>query len=164
MTVLLGVKFIIKPVMGASKRNLERTNTQKIVLALVFGVFIGLICGIMGAGGGMMMLMVLVSVLGYDLKVAVGTSVFIMAFTALGIDLRCYFVNSQQELTGAVSHIAIGGFPDWKAFVLCVVFTLLGAQIASKFANKAPPKTLNRVTGVVLVVLGVVMLAFKYFG
>ena len=149
LTVLLGVKFIIKPVMGASKRNLERTNTQKIVLALVFGVFIGLICGIMGAGGGMMMLMVLVSVLGYDLKVAVGTSVFIMAFTAL---------------TGAVSHIAIGGFPDWKAFVLCVVFTLLGAQIASKFANKAPPKTLNRVTGVVLVVLGVVMLAFKYFG
>ena len=77
--------------------------------------------------------------LGYELKTAVGTSVFIMAFTAL---------------TGAVSHFAIGGAPDWTVFALCVVFTLLWARIAAVFANKAAPKTLNRATGVVLVVLG----------
>ena len=85
----------------------------------------------------------------YELKTAVGTSVFIMAFTAL---------------TGAVSHFAIGGAPDWTVFALCVVFTLLWARIAAVFANKAEPKTLNRATGVVLVVLGAVVLLFKLVG
>ena len=74
----------------------------------------------------MMMLLILTSVLGYELKTAVGTSVFIMTFTAL---------------TGAVSHFAIGGAPDWHVWVLCVVFTLLWARIAAVFANKADAKT-----------------------
>ena len=77
---------------------------------------------------------------------AVGTSVFIMAFTAL---------------TGAVSHFMIGGAPNWFVWALCVVFTLLWARIAAVFANKADPKTLNRATGIVLVVLGVVIMGFN---
>ena len=67
-------------------------------------------------------------------------------------------------LTGAVSLFAIGGGPDWTVFALCVVFTLLWARIAAVFANKAEPKTLNRATGVVLVVLGAVVLLFKLVG
>lgn len=39
-------------------------------------------------------------------------------------------------------------------------FTLLWARIAAVFANKADAKTLNRATGVVLVVLGVVVMGF----
>lgn len=92
------------------------------------------------------MLLILTGVLGYELKTAVGTSVFIMTFTAL---------------TGAASHFAIGGAPDWPVFVLCVVFTLLWARIAAVFANKAKPATLNRATGVVLVVLGLVIMGFN---
>ena len=64
-------------------------------------------------------------------------------------------------LTGAASHFAIGGAPDWPVFVLCVVFTLLWARIAAVFANKAKPATLNRATGVVLVVLGLVIMGFN---
>ncbi len=113
---------------------------------MICGVMIGFICGFIGAGGGMMMLLILTSVMGYELKTAVGTSVFIMTFTAL---------------TGAVSHFAIGGMPDMLVWVLCVVFTLLWARIAAVFANKARPKTLNRATGVVLVVLGIVIMGFQ---
>ena len=97
----------------------------------------------------MMMLLILTSVLGYELKTAVGTSVFIMTFTAL---------------TGAVSHFAIGGLPNIPVMVLCILFTLLWARIAAKFANKASPKTLNRATGVVLVILGAAILLFSMFG
>ena len=64
-------------------------------------------------------------------------------------------------LTGAVSHFAIGGAPDWIIFALCVVFTLIWARVAAVFANKAQPKTLNRATGVVLVVLGAVIMIFS---
>ena len=111
------------------------------------GILIGFICGFIGAGGGMMMLLILTSVLGYELKTAVGTSVFIMTFTAL---------------TGAVSHFAIGGAPDWHVWALCVVFTLLWARIAAVFANKADAKTLNRATGIILVILGVVVMGFNW--
>ena len=107
---------------------------------------IGFICGFIGAGGGMMMLLILTSTLGYELKTAVGTSVFIMSFTAL---------------TGAASHFMIGGMPDWPVFFLCVIFTLLWARIAAVFANKAKPATLNRATGVVLVILGIIVMGFQ---
>ena len=94
-----------------------------------------------------MMLLILTSVLGYELKTAVGTSVFIMAFTAF---------------TGAVSHFTIGGMPDIVTLVLCVIFTLLWARIAARFANKASAETLNRVTGIVLVILGGAMVLVNY--
>lgn len=94
----------------------------------------------------MMMLLILTSVLGYELKTAVGTSVFIMSFTAF---------------TGAISHFAIGGAPIWPVLILCVLFTLLWAQIAALFANKAEPKTLNRATGIVLVLLGITIFIFS---
>ena len=64
--------------------------------------------------------------------------------------------------TGAVSHFAIGGAPNWTVLLLCIVFTLVFAQLSAKIANKANTKTLNRVTGIVLVLLGVIILAVKY--
>ena len=143
MTFLLGIKFILKPVM-VTKEAMQNVSPQKrLVQSLVCGMMIGFICGFVGAGGGMMMLLILTSVLGYELKTAVGTSVFIMTFTAL---------------TGAVSHFSIGGAPDIPVLVLCVVFTFLWARIAAIFANKAEPKTLNRATGAVLVILGIVVM------
>ena len=64
--------------------------------------------------------------------------------------------------TGAVSHFAIGGMPDLWCLVFCVGSTLLWARIAARFANKASPATLNRATGVVLVVLGVAIMGVNY--
>lgn len=139
MTLMLGIKFIVKPVMEPKSRLEKATAKQKIIRSALCGSLVGFICGFIGAGGGMMMLFVLTAVLGYELKTAVGTSVFVMTFTAF---------------TGAVSHFAIGGAPDLWTLIFCVFSTLIWARIAAVFANKATPKTLNRVTGAVLVILG----------
>ncbi len=147
MTFLLGIKFIVKPVMTTKDAMLGVSKKKRAIQSVVCGMLIGFICGFVGAGGGMMMLLILTTVLGYELKTAVGTSVFIMTFTAL---------------TGAVSHFSIGGAPDWTVFILCVVFTLIWARIAAVFANKASPKTLNRATGVILVILGLAVMAFNF--
>lgn len=146
MTFLLGIKFIVKPVMTTKEAMLSVSAKKRVIQSIVCGIIIGFICGFIGAGGGMMMLLILTSVLNYELKTAVGTSVFIMTFTAL---------------TGAVSHFMIGGTPDLLVWILCIIFTLIWARIASVFANKAEPKTLNRATGIVLVILGVVIMAFN---
>ena len=146
MTFLLGIKFIVRPVMTTKEAMQGVSAKKRAIQSLVCGMLIGFICGFVGAGGGMMMLLILTSVLGYELKTAVGTSVFIMAFTAF---------------TGAASHFAIGGAPDWTVFILCVIFTLIWARIAALFANKATPKTLNRITGVILVILGIAVMCFN---
>ena len=146
MTFLLGVKFIVRPVMTTKEAMMGVSAHKRAVQSIVCGVLIGFICGFVGAGGGMMMLLILTSVLGYELKTAVGTSVFIMTFTAL---------------TGAISHFAIGDTPDITVLVLCIVFTFIWARIAAVFANRAEPKTLNRATGVVLVILGAAIFLFS---
>lgn len=143
MTLLLGIKFIIKPVMTTKENMSEVSAKKRVIQSIICGTAIGLICGFVGAGGGMMMLLILTSVLGYELKTAIGTSVFIMTFTAM---------------TGAASHFAIGGCPDAFVLIICMLSTLLWARIAAKYANKAEPKILNRVVGAVLTVLGAVML------
>ncbi|MCI6255467.1 MAG: sulfite exporter TauE/SafE family protein [Clostridiales bacterium] len=146
MTLLLGVKFIVRPVMTSKEAMAAVSPRKRFMQSVVCGVLVGFICGFVGAGGGMMMLLILTSVLGYELKTAVGTSVFIMAFTAF---------------TGSVSHFVIGGMPDLRVLVLCVLSTLLWARVAARLANRADPRTLNRATGVILVVLGVVVLGFQ---
>lgn len=146
MTLLLGIKFIVKPVMTTKEAMMDVSAKKRAIQSIFCGVLIGFICGFVGAGGGMMMLLILTSVLGYELKTAVGTSVFIMTFTAL---------------TGAVSHFAIGGRPDLLVWISCIVFTLFWARVVAVFANKAEPKTLNRATGIILVILGAVVLLFS---
>lgn len=145
MTLLLGIKFIVRPVMTTKEAMQGVSAKKRAIQSVICGMIIGFICGFVGAGGGMMMLLILTSVLGYELKTAVGTSVFIMAFTAF---------------TGAASHFAIGGMPDITVCLLCIVFTLIWARIAAVFANKATPATLNRATGIILVILGIVVLLF----
>lgn len=139
MTFFLGVKFIVKPVMTTKETMGAVSARKRAVQSAVCGMLVGFICGFVGAGGGMMMLLVLTSVLGYELKTAVGTSVFIMAFTAL---------------TGSLSHFVIGGAPDPVVLGLCMLFTLVFAQIGARIANHSTPATLNRVVGVILVILG----------
>ena len=147
MTLLLGIKFIVKPVMTTKETMAAADPKKRVAQSIACGMLIGFICGFVGAGGGMMMLLILTSVLGYELKTAVGTSVFIMTFTAF---------------TGSVSHFAIGGMPDPWVLLFCVASTLLWARVAARFANKASPIVLNRATGVVLAVLGGAILAVNY--
>ena len=113
MTFLLGIKFIVRPVMTTKEAMQGVSAKKRAIQSIVCGVLIGFICGFIGAGGGMMMLLM------------------------------------------------IGGVPNWFVWALCVAFTLLWARIAAVFANKADPKTLNRATGIVLVVLGVVIMGFN---
>ena len=78
-----------------------------------------------------------------------GTSVFIMTFTAL---------------TGAVGHFAIDGglAQNWVPLVVCVVSTLVFAQVASFIANKVKTKWLNLIVGVLLTVLSIALIAVEY--
>jgi len=141
--IFIGLRFLIKPVTTTKEQMNSISPKERLIKSILGGILIGFVCGFVGAGGGMMMLFVLTSFLGYQMHMAVGTSVFIMAFTAL---------------TGGISHFAIGGMPDSLCMTLCVVFTLLWARIAAYLANKADAKTLNRAVGIVMILTSVAIL------
>lgn len=145
--IIIGLRFLLKPVNNTREQMATQDKKSRIIKAIIGGCIVGFICGTVGAGGGMMLLFVLTTFLGYEMHIAVGTSVFIMAFTAF---------------TGGVSHFVIGGLPDTWCLILCVFFTFVWAQIASVIANKASAKTLNRVVGVVMIVTSVVILAVNF--
>lgn len=145
--IFIGLRFLIKPVTTTKEQMSAATPRERVTKSVIGGILVGFICGFVGAGGGMMLLFVLTSFLGYEMHMAVGTSVFIMTFTAL---------------TGGISHFAIGGAPDLFSLILCVIFTLIWARIAAVIANKASAVTLNRVVGIVMIVTSVVILAVNY--
>lgn len=149
VTMLMGVKFIVKPVLTTKEDMAAADPGKRLLKSILSGIAVGFICGFVGAGGGIMMLIVLTSVLGYELKTAVGTSVFIMSFTAL---------------TGSVSHFVIGGMPDIVTLVLCIVFTFIWARIGAVIANRSTSEVLNRVTGGILILLSAVILGVNLLG
>lgn len=111
MTFLLGIKFIVKPVMTTKESMGLVSPKKRVIQSIISGVIIGFICG----------------------------------------------------FVGAISHFAIDGMPDIPSLIFCVLSTLLWAKIAAKFANKASAKTLNRLTGVILVILGIVIIGMNIF-
>ncbi|MCD7776385.1 MAG: sulfite exporter TauE/SafE family protein [Firmicutes bacterium] len=144
-SLFMGIRFVVHPETSSRVKTSEMSAGKRRALSVICGCGIGFFCGFIGAGGGLMMLFILTYVLGYELKTAVGMSVFVMTFTAL---------------TGAASHFYFGDISEYiPVLLLCMVFTLAGAVISSGFANKMKPENANRATGVTLLSLGVFMVA-----
>ncbi|MBE7062838.1 MAG: sulfite exporter TauE/SafE family protein [Ruminococcaceae bacterium] len=148
-TVLLGVKFLVKPVNGGldAKGFAEQQGMgYKTFLAVFCGLFIGFVCGFTGSGGGILMLTVFTLLLGYNLKVAVGTSTLIMTFVAL---------------VGTISHITMGAHVELRSILAVVIASIIGALAAARFANKSDVKKLNCIIGFILLALGVLTTVIK---
>ena len=144
--LVIGIKFLVKPGRKVQEGNGQQQKAY-LIKSIIGGLFVGFICGFVGAGGGMMLLFVLTTFLGYEMHLAVGTSVLIMTFTAL---------------IGGSSHIVIGGMPDVLCLVLCIVFTLIWARIASQIANKVSEKVLCRIAGAVMFTSSLVVIVMNY--
>ena len=119
---------------------------KRLIQSILCGINIGFICGFIGAGGGMMMLIVFTAMLGYERKTAVGTSTFIMTFTAL---------------IASVSHILIEPtilLECWDFLLIAIVAATFFSLVSARFANRVKGKVVGYVTGAILLVLGLSMI------
>lgn len=141
-SIMLGFKFLFdkdnKP-----QREIKKNKSLIIPIAAL----IGFICGFQGAGGGLMLLFALTILLSYDYKKAVGTSVFIMTFTAL---------------IGSISHALMYGMPNLKMLAICALSALIGARLSAKIANSVKVSTLRKIVAILLIVTGVAMLIYGF--
>lgn len=154
LTFFIGIRFLIKPDTSKSRTQNkgQKLDWKGILISIFFGLTIGFGTGFVGTGGGMMMLVIFTVFLGMDLKTAVGTSTFIMTFTAL---------------IASASHILIHPaiiLEKWPVLLLCVVVTTAASLISARFANRVKNRTVGLVTGVFLTLLGACMLILKYWG
>ena len=153
LTFCIGIRFLIKP-------STERADTagkgtrldwKGVAVSLFFGLTIGFGTGFVGSGGGMMMLVVFTVFLGMELKAAVGTSTFIMTFTAL---------------IASVSHILIHPailLERWPVLLLCMAAATAASLVSARFANRVDSRTVGLVTGGVLTVLGGALILLHYW-
>ena len=98
-----------------------------------------------------MMLIVFSVFLGMELKTAVGTSTFIITFTAL---------------IASISHIMIHPaivFEKWGMMLLCIVVATIASLVSARFANRMKNRTVGLATGIVLTILGTTMIILNYF-
>ena len=153
LTFFIGIRFLIKPDTTRSDTAAkgEKLDVKGVIVSLFFGLTIGFGTGFVGSGGGMMMLVVFTAFLGMELKTAVGTSTFIMTFTAL---------------IASVSHILIHPaivLEKWDVMLICIVVATASSLVSAKFANRVNNRTVGLVTGGVLTVLGATMLILNYW-
>ncbi len=152
LCVAIGIRFLVKPDSKPrpEKDGAVKLSVKEIAVSLFFGLTIGFGTGFFGTGGGMMMLIVFTAMLGYERKTAVGTSTFIMTFTAL---------------IASVSHILIEPsilLECWDFLLIAVVTATVFSLVSAKFANKVKGKTVGYVTGAILFVLGLSMLVINH--
>ena len=153
LTFCIGIRFLLKPDTSREKTagKGEKLDWKGVAISLFFGLTIGFGTGFVGTGGGMMMLVVFTAFLGMELKTAVGTSTFIMTFTAL---------------IASVSHILIHPailLEKWNVMLLCIVIATVASLLSARFANRVNNRTIGLVTGVVLTVLGGSMLLLNFW-
>ena len=152
LTFCIGIRFLLKP--DTSRKDTaakgEKLDWKGVAISLFFGLTIGFGTGFVGTGGGMMMLVVFTAFLSMELKTAVGTSTFIMTFTAL---------------IASVSHILIHPailLEKWDVMLLCIVVATVASLASARFANRVKNRTVGLVTGAVLMVLGSAMIFLYY--
>lgn len=150
--LIVGIRFLLKPDTASEKiKEKRKLSTKEILLSLLFGLLIGFGTGFQGSGGGMMMLIAFTLLLGMSRKKAIGTSTFIMTFTAL---------------IASISHVIIDPsiiLDKWKVIIVCVVVTTISSIVAAKFANKFEDKIVSITTGTVLTLLGIMLIILKIF-
>ncbi|MBQ9823965.1 MAG: TSUP family transporter [Solobacterium sp.] len=152
LTFFIGIRFLIKPDTSRkeTKSKGEKLDWKGVLISLFFGLTIGFGTGFVGTGGGMMMLVVFTAFLGMELKTAVGTSTFIMTFTAL---------------IASISHILIHPaiiLEKWGVMLLCMAVATIASLVSARFANRVKNRTVGLVTGAVLTILGASMLVLYF--
>ena len=123
------------------------------ILALGFGLFVGVNSGLFGASSGLVFVLALVIIYGYPLKKGVGTALILSMIIGL-----CTF--SFYQIFG----ITIKGrfFFNFELSFYLAIGSITSGIIASTYIQKLSAKTMGRTVGLVIFVLGALALVFYF--
>ena len=122
-----------------SQTNASIERNGGILPVVLWGLGIGLITGLLGAGGGFLIIPALVLFVRLPMKTAVGTSLVIIAINSI-----FGFLFSLKD-----THL------DWKILLYFTGLAIVGIYLGSLWAEKIPGKTLKKGFGWFVVVMGI---------
>lgn len=125
----------------------ELSPAAKAAVALGEGAGVGILTGLVGAGGGFLIIPVLVLVTGLEMKRAVGTSLLIIA------------AKSLIGFTGDLGHLN----PDWSFLGRVALVSSIGLAVGTFVAQKIPSQKLQKGFGYFVLIMGIFVLTKELF-
>jgi len=144
MAVSMWVKSF-RPKQENTRVRFSEMNNKNRLITFGIGLILGINSGLFGAGGGLMFLLVLIIILKYPTRLAVGTSSLIMAMTAA---------------SGTIGY-AIQGNVDFRTGTIIAIAAVISGLLGARLANKVPENTLNRIVGTAFGIIGIAMYFLK---
>lgn len=120
------------------------------VIVGIHGIIVGFVTGFVGAGGGFLILPVLTNVLKLPMRIAIGTSLFIIS------------VNSLFGFT--VSALRSPTFLDWGLHLTILAIALVGSFVGAKLSGNVPERKLKRGFGFFVLIVGTAIIIERIFG
>ncbi|MBS1775871.1 MAG: sulfite exporter TauE/SafE family protein [Bacteroidetes bacterium] len=147
-SILLMLLFAVLMILASSRMikkctdcNEDEKQIQQINYPLSFlqGTFVGLVTGLIGAGGGFLIIPALVNLLKLPMKTAIGTSLLIIS------------INSLTGFLFSLHHTII----DWKFLLVISSIAIIGILIGSFISTKIDGKKLKPAFGWFVLVMGI---------
>jgi len=135
--MMLGTAFA----MIRGRRDGEGTGTFSASRVVVTGSLLGVLTGMVGAGGGFVIVPALVLVGGLPMRHAVGTSLLVIA------------TQSFAGFVGHATHVPV----DYATAGAVIVAAIVGSVIGGRFAQRIPALVLRRAFGVLVLFMAAYM-------
>ncbi|HLF47203.1 MAG TPA: sulfite exporter TauE/SafE family protein [Chitinophagaceae bacterium] len=154
-SILLMILFAVLMVFASvsmirkQKQMPEETGKQKFnyPMILLEGILVGVLTGLVGAGGGFLIIPALVLFSKLPMKLAVGTSLLIIA------------AKSLFGFLGDLSHYIL----DWKLLIIVTFLAMAGIFIGNALSNKIPGEKLEKGFGWFVLVMGIYIIVKELF-
>jgi len=139
VVVLISASFmLLGPKARLETAELPGPHGQHPVALALIGMFVGVITGLLGVGGGFLIVPALVLLAGVPMKQAVGTSLAIMT------------VNAISGFLGYLGLVPI----HWLPMALFLLLAVLGVLTGSRISHHLSPLRLQRIFAIFLLLVG----------
>jgi uncharacterized membrane protein YfcA len=129
---------MIKPLKNKLEENIPMQYNYPMIL--LEGTLVGVLTGLVGAGGGFLIIPALVILAKMPMKLAVGTSLFIIA---------------AKSLIGFIGDVQTTPQLDWSLLLIFTAFSVLGIFIGIALSKKIDGSKLKTAFGWFVLIMGV---------
>jgi len=147
LLMLIASAFMILDSEDTNERRIRPARHGKILPLALWGLLIGFITGLLGAGGGFLIIPALILFVKLPMKTAIGTSLVIIA------------INSIFGFLFSLKDTPL----DWKILLLFTLLAIVGIYIGSLFAERIPGRRLKSWFGWFVGIMGVYIILRELF-
>jgi uncharacterized membrane protein YfcA len=147
LLIFAGLMILASYKMIKSNVSERTTDKNNALLAAGQGVIVGVLTGLVGAGGGFMIIPALVNLLKIPMKMAIGTSLVIIS------------INSLIGFFSSVNHVKI----EWKLLISIATIAIAGIIIGLQLSKKVDGKKLKPAFGWFILIMGIYIITKEIF-